>query len=854
MRTRITKKECIAALLEANRHVEILSISNYSKLKKSPSVSVIVKLFGSWKNAIKAAGIIPIYDAYTDNCSKKEAIHSIKNSIKKHGTSLTRTEYIQGGFKPTITKIEKIFGSYQKALIAANIYKCRGNNPSLGINTEFVSRKHVAEALGCSANVITRMLGFSPFVDYVLEIPNGNSQKGTIIISKEIITNMRKFYVDNKQAYEQISRDPKYVSLGYAKNIYGKTYKELIEEIQEGKWDGKFSSIFRTSSHGYEGVTNEHPYVYFLEKKYVKEQYTDSFPLYRVAAILNTSTSTLKSYEMAEYFPKPKIKNNIPLYNLEEVKTFITKHSVEYNKQKLKNSNMPLSCFDYLSVSQQNLINEYIHDRKSGILIKYEGYTAKRGVSNPSKTFPEMKQILSCCFFKVICGRLGIIDIPMNRQLNSDQLAIYNPDVFDIESPTWHDYPYISANRKSNTLIVYYNQLRTFYYWILMKKEIEELNNLESDYRNFKKLKRNILSFLNQFPQSQKDINPYETVQHMEKSFLTREQMINVKQLLLKDPIGKNQLRNATIWQLCCTTGIRPEEVEMVRIEHFHLTSTGYIEFNKHGWGILNLPKSATKKNYSPSHRKYGTLIPKDTVNQLNIYLKKLYDQSGNSIRGNGYLFRPNPLSSETPYKVLKKSFIKRIRPFLTFLQPKQQQDFVLKSSRHSMNNLIMKANLPDKTIGAQTQKIAAQHQMRHAPEKLSVAEKYYLDDITQEEFYSVLNYTINFPWNKKELALWEIQNEYRTISSTFSAEVPNDIQNLITKIKVNQEKEEFQQKKEMEEKISAYKNEIVQINKTLAQTTRPPKGIDIREFMFERKKLREKKENLEKIITHALK
>ena len=194
----------------------------------------------------------------------------------------------------------------------------------------------------------------------------------------------------------------------------------------------------------------------------------------------------LKSYEAAGYLPQPKLNNSIPLYNLEEVKICLTKYGGEYRRQRLQKSLKSLSCFDRLNKSQQNTINAYLQDRKSGILIKYEGYTAKRVVSNPSKTFPEMKQILSICFFKVICGRLGITDIPLNYELSPSQQSIYNPDILDLESLTLNDYPYISTNRKCNTLITYYNQLRTFYYWMLMKKEIEELNNLESDYRHFK--------------------------------------------------------------------------------------------------------------------------------------------------------------------------------------------------------------------------------------------------------------------------------------------------------------------------------------------------------------------------------
>ena len=101
MRTRITKEECIKALLEANQHVEKLS-TNYSELKNSPSLSTIILIFGSWNNAMKAAGIKQIHNSRTERQVRQEAIQSIKKNMREHGKYLTRTQYVQKDLKPGV--------------------------------------------------------------------------------------------------------------------------------------------------------------------------------------------------------------------------------------------------------------------------------------------------------------------------------------------------------------------------------------------------------------------------------------------------------------------------------------------------------------------------------------------------------------------------------------------------------------------------------------------------------------------------------------------------------------------------------------------------------------------------------
>lgn len=71
--------------------------------------------------------------------------------------------------------------------------------------------------------------------------------------------------------------------------------------------------------------------------------------------------------------------------------------------------------------------------------------------------------------------------------------------------------------------------------------------------------------------------------------------MIEIKNFILSDPISVNPIKYATMWQLGCTTGVRPEEMQNVRIEHFLLDNNGFLKLNSRGWGLLRLPASASQ-------------------------------------------------------------------------------------------------------------------------------------------------------------------------------------------------------------------------------------------------------------------
>lgn len=232
------------------------------------------------------------------------------------------------------------------------------------------------------------------------------------------------------------------------------------------------------------------------------------------------------------------------------------------------------------------------------------------------------------------------------------------------------------------TLIQIYHAFRPFFYYLLEKLEEDatESDDLQ-DLRDFKRIDLRFKKFLNQFPTTIHDIN-LSDYEKKSKTFLTREQMVLIKQYILEDVKARDPVKNATMWQLCCSCGIRPEELSEIDISHFKLNSEGLVDQDENGWGLLTLPASITKQDNSPSHPDFHTPIPEDTVKQLNIYLSRLYRLQGEKHpRGKGYLFRPDYALPNHPYhKRIRFEFINRLRIRLDFLDDVRKKTL---SSRH---------------------------------------------------------------------------------------------------------------------------------------------------------------------------
>lgn len=121
--------------------------------------------------------------------------------------------------------------------------------------------------------------------------------------------------------------------------------------------------------------------------------------------------------------------------------------------------------------------------------------------------------------------------------------------------------------------------------------------------------------------------------------------------------------------------------------------------------------------------------------------------------------------------------------------------------------------------INRKVQEIAANYQMRHTPARQSIAEKHYTDAISEDNFYNVLEHTINFPWNYNGLAIWETKHGYK-----------NEKEMIIEYVNTSSE-EKNELSKETEDLITKY-------TQRLSMLKTRPKNMNVLEWTTERGRL----------------
>lgn len=661
-------------------------------------------------------------------------------------------------------------------------------------------------------------------ISYIITKAEFSSQiritKGKTLIPKVLLNQIEDYYEQNKALFDKYSKSDDHISTLLMSRYLGITFEELIEQIHEGKWDGKHVCIPKLTP---PVKKDQNHFNYFFIRSLTINHFKTINEIATKNKDIIVTRETIFRYARKGLLPQPIHLKGSNLYDEKEVLASL--YSIRKSQilsQKEHKGGVIVSRYSLLNNHQKNAIDKFINFRRKNGIIDFNGFRTKDTIAHMDKTLKSMKEIISSAFVLIISGRCGIEEeVIVNKSINEDIIDEFNPDVFDFLSINVEDYFSLSSKRKKVTLKNYLLNLKQFYYFYLQQLELEAVIS-EEKHREFLALNLRVKQFLNQFPRERKKWFSLDESK-AKKSFLTPEQLIKVRDLILTDPVSRNSTMNATIWQLGCTTGLRPEEMEHVRIEHFLLDELGFLKLNDRGWGILKLPTEASKHENSPSHVIFGTPIPKETVTQINRYLQKLYLKQGTSNKpGSGYLFRPNPAFPDMPYNKIDKSFLVRIRPLLNFLTPEQTENFVLKSSRHSMNNIISKTHLPVLRFNGEIQKIAAQYQMRHKPKDTTIGDDYYSALITEDDFYKVLDLSINFPWNQEQLELWEIKQGYKKATNN---ETKLQQDNLIMEVQSN----------EVSERIN-------QIENRLSELRTRPKTISVKEWTIEVNKLKKEK------------
>ena len=678
--------------------------------------------------------------------------------------------------------------------------------------SKFISRRQAAKSSGITASMFNYLINQEPFNKYLL-----TDDSNKILVNSDVIPLLRDYYETQSAQYHYYNSNPEFIPASKVAQMLNISYRELIVEIQNKKWSGIYVKTPKFSQPIKDLQDIKFNY-FFLRSEFLKGKYNTLDGIGKNQNLV--STKQLRLYKRRGLLPQPEHLKHTNLFDENKIIELLPSLKEKSNEDSAKQSRERItSAFDLLNLSQQKQISKYIDYRNRGGVVNYNGYRSEFQVANKEVTLKTMQSKISSVFVLIISGRCGIEEDFHKNALHMNKTPkTFNPDVFDILSVKPEDSFYISSKRKGTTLIDYYHELKPFYYYLLDELEEEALDD-PNEFRLFSKQKRQIEKFLNQFPKKKQDLIDSKVSRRI-KTFLTREQMVIVKQLILEDVRSRNVIKNATMWQLSCSTGVRPEELHKLEINHFDLDENGYLQTDNDGWGLLKLPAEIAKQERSPSHPNYHTPIPRDTVKQLNQYISLLYKRQGEHLpRGQGYLFRKSDALPFYRYrKPISFGFINRLRSRLYFIDDASKQDFIFKASRHSLNNTIMRTYInTDTSLNGSIQQTAADHQLRHKPAK-SVGEEYYLADIEKEQYYQVLDATINFPWDLEKLRNWEEEMGYR---------IPETI-NIV----MNNQNEEY------DEETIEMQEQLLLIEEQLQKLKEKPKSMTEQQWIASRQQL----------------
>lgn len=592
---------------------------------------------------------------------------------------------------------------------------------------------------------------------------------------------------------------------------------------------------------------NNHQYFDIDEVKKAYEQLVYARKNYKIVASIEKEykfNRDLLRDAINKYNVEAKYVNEYSYYDEEEVLQAFEKRRKDID-MKLKKKAYS-AFYDKLHPDLQTLINDYIELRENGLAISYANYQSGKEIAHPKQNLRQIKNKIATVLFRIAAYRT-----------EKEGKEVVSPVYFDITSINKNDYIPIKKNYKNSTLKGLMTAIKPFLMNLLSNTREFVLNS--KDYTmmmTLYALELGVEEFLVQFPSHNKEGAAQRHPIKINKAFLTRAETIQVYELLLTDPRSKYPMKNATMWVLGTTLGIRPNEFMWLKIEYFLLNQEGFLSTDENGWGKLNIPPEASKMDMSPSNEHYQTPIPPDVVSMVNQYLTWLYEKQGkHNERGKGYMFRKYNQFPEIELSTQDKQFMNRIKDHLAFLNLDQQQDFELKASRRTMNNLFVESIsvLPENLRG-RIAEVSRAYQMRHAIKsnhQAEIGERHYTAPISKEEFYSVLDYVISFPWDKKELVLWEIEKGYRDGSEKLDIEFNDQLEEKKFAELINNKKMGIRQEEVMEHSYLDTNNKLyqrqMQLETRLKEIQTPPNNdVEFAEWRKEIVKLRKEKDEIE--------
>ncbi|MDH6674255.1 hypothetical protein M2277_004947 [Paenibacillus sp. LBL] len=109
------KKQIIDGIQKFNKDFNSLSSWEYNAKKYGPPLTAVEEVFGSWNDAISAAGFTPNRPAML---TKEEATNTFLTHLRSHPEIVSRKNYIELSLEPSPSRLTKPFnGSWRNLLL-----------------------------------------------------------------------------------------------------------------------------------------------------------------------------------------------------------------------------------------------------------------------------------------------------------------------------------------------------------------------------------------------------------------------------------------------------------------------------------------------------------------------------------------------------------------------------------------------------------------------------------------------------------------------------------------------------------------------------------------------------------------
>lgn len=534
--------------------------------------------------------------------------------------------------------------------------------------------------------------------------------------------------------------------------VLGIPFDKFLSQLKKGKWNKYVQEHSRKWDYAEWSIKYSD-----LDKNMLKY-----FTLPDCAKFLNSTETLLWQYKTKGFISQPTELEGTRFWDLELLRKQFEAAKKVSEKRARASADWISSkgSWNYLSKEHQlDIIDEYVRYRSKDTRIRWEDKDFySHGFIKPEKTGQTVKMKLSVFLFRAICAKCGIQEMESGsgivKTLSKSQLDKFDPTVLDLRNfdLTVEDLRAYFDNLQPTTISTMAQIIHPFIMYLLMRLEDQfSLWRIDQDVAKKYYPKRNeLLKIANELPKATR--NP---ANEANKVFLSRKEVLQVYQRL--DEMHRadksyESFKRKAAWMISCFLGIRPEEIVSLRIEHFALDNDGLIATNSQGYGFLRLPTQVTKMQLSGSHEKYGTLVVPNLVKLLNEYFKYLYKFQDQ--KGTGYLFRPRVREPEKHTKRIE--WMNKLRKEFEFLSEQKRNRLEIKTGRRSMREFIEKTPLPMSLY--QSMNRAAQIHMRHNVNRKSDGVKSsYTKDISLEEYFAVIDRSLNFDWNLDRLKDWEI-------------------------------------------------------------------------------------------------